>query len=170
MGRDSERPGPGERLGRERKGREAGDTSKGGGGSPAQRADPLGRFPSLGVQERAGRGERAAAEPSSGRAAEQPPRGPRSSSSGSPGGERAAPRPGRGVPPVKRACFFAAEGPCSPAWAGRSEKITSVPSRRRESSGGSVRAHVPEPRCQSFPGPVPSTLTSRRCATPGRGL
>lgn len=41
------------------------------------------------------------------------------------------------VSPVKRACC-AAEGPYPPARAGRSENITSAPSRRRESSGGSA--------------------------------
>lgn len=123
MGRDSGGPAPGETLGREREGREA----AGGAGLP-------GTSPRLGVQAGAG---------------EQPPRGPWSSTCGSRAGEQTAPRAGaRGAPLVKRACV-AAEGPRSPARAGRWGNITSAPSRRRERSGGCGPGQVPRPRCRS---------------------
>lgn len=163
-----ERPGPGERPGRVGEGREPRDAGRGGGGSRAQPTYPLGS--SRGRGSRRGRGGRAvAAEPGSGLAARQPPQGPRCSPSGSPAGEQTAPRPGaRGVPPVKRSCF-AAEGPCSRARAGRSEKITSVPPGEENEAAAASRATFPGPDVRAPLAPSPPH-SHPAAGDPGRGL
>lgn len=107
MGRDSERPGTRETLGREREGPEARDAGRGGGGSRVPVASPLGTFPRLGVRARAGRG---GAGRGWRRRLPSRARGPRVQPERESRGrtDRAAPAVLR-APLVKRPCF-AAEG------------------------------------------------------------